>query len=52
MVAIFQEFAQHFIDTGYLCGQTCAFIAAGKALPLRGRYFDVEQDTAKALIRS
>jgi hypothetical protein len=49
MVAKYQEFQKRFIDSGYLCGQVCAFMAAGKALPLRGKYFDVEQDIAKVL---
>ena len=49
MVARYQEFQRRFIDSGYLCGQTCAFIAAGKALPLRGKYFDVEQDIEEVL---
>jgi hypothetical protein len=49
MVTRYQEFQKRFIDSGYLCGQTCAFIAAGKALPLRGRYFDVEQDISAVL---
>jgi hypothetical protein len=49
MVAKYQEFQKRFIDSGYLSGQTCAFMAAGKALPLRGRYFDVEQDIGEVL---
>jgi NAD(P)-dependent dehydrogenase (short-subunit alcohol dehydrogenase family) len=49
IVAWYQEFQKRFIDSGYLCGQTCAFIAAGRALPLRGKYFDVEQDISKVL---
>jgi len=49
MVAKYQEFQKRFIDSGYLCGQTCAFIAAEKALALRGKYFDVEQDIGEVL---
>jgi len=52
MVARYQEFQSRFIDSGYLAGQTCAFMAAGKALPLRGKYFDVEQDIGKVLEHS
>jgi hypothetical protein len=52
MVARFQEFQSRFIDSGCLAGQTCAFMAAGKALPLRGKYFDVEQDIGKVLEHS
>jgi hypothetical protein len=49
MVAQYQAFQRSFKDSGYLCGQTCAFMAGGKALPLRGRYFDVEQDIGEVL---
>src|SRR2546429_1010669 len=44
MVAKYQEFQKRFIDSGYLSGQTCAFMAAGEALPVKGRDFYVEQD--------
>jgi hypothetical protein len=49
VVARYQEFQKRFIDSGYLAGQVCAFIAAGKALALRGKYFDVEQDISAVL---
>lgn len=31
------------------CGQTCAFLAAGKGKVLRGKYFDCEQDISTVL---
>jgi hypothetical protein len=38
-----------FKDTPSLCGQTCAFLAAGKGKELRGLYLDCRQDLTKLL---
>jgi len=40
---------QLFKDIPELCGQTCAFLAAGKAKELRGFYIDSRQDITKLL---
>jgi hypothetical protein len=38
-----------FKDAPELCGQTCAFLAAGKGKDLRGLYLDCRQDITKLL---
>jgi hypothetical protein len=38
-----------FKDVPALCGQTCAFLAAGKGKELRGFYLDCRQDVTKLL---
>lgn len=38
------SFQKQFRVRPELCGQTCAFLAAGRGKVLRGRYFDCEQD--------
>jgi hypothetical protein len=38
-----------FRDGPELCGQTCAFLAAGKGKELRGFYLDSRQDVTKLL---
>ncbi len=41
---LYVKFCSHFKCKPSLCGQTCVFLATGKASALRGRYFDCEQD--------
>jgi NAD(P)-dependent dehydrogenase (short-subunit alcohol dehydrogenase family) len=38
------EFQKLFRDPPELCGQTCAYLATGKARDIRGMYFDCRQD--------
>jgi hypothetical protein len=38
-----------FKDTPELCGQTCAFLAAGRGKELRGLYLDCRQDVMRLL---
>ncbi|EXJ76398.1 uncharacterized protein A1O5_00906 [Cladophialophora psammophila CBS 110553] len=44
-----RQFHQLFKVSPALCGQTCAFLSAGKAKLLRGKYFDCEQDIGTVL---
>ncbi|PNS16811.1 Diacetyl reductase [Sphaceloma murrayae] len=44
-----RQFHGLFRVTPSVCGQTCAFLAAGKGKALRGKYFDCEQDIATVL---
>ncbi len=39
-----EEIKKLFKDPATLCGQTCAYLATGKAKELRGMYFDCRQD--------
>lgn len=41
------KFRSMFKDVPELCGQTCAYLAAGKAKELRGCYFDCRQDVER-----
>jgi len=41
---VYVKFCKLFCCTPALCGQTCVFLATGKAKALKGRYFDCEQD--------
>lgn len=43
------SFKSLFKDPPILCGQTCAFLASGKAKELRGLYIDCRQDLGKLL---
>jgi hypothetical protein len=39
-----EDFKKLFKDPPELCGQTCAYLATGKATALRGMYWDCRQD--------
>ena len=39
-----EEFMKLFKDPPILCGQTCAYLATGKAKEIKGMYFDCRQD--------
>jgi hypothetical protein len=44
MKAIQSEIAKLFVDPPELCGNTCAYLATGKAKELSGLYIDCRQD--------
>jgi len=37
-------FLQNLVNPPELCGQTCVYLASGKASELRGRYINAERD--------
>ncbi|KAH6995433.1 3-oxoacyl-reductase [Ilyonectria destructans] len=49
MVAKWASFHKLFRVLPEVCGQTCAFLAAGRGKRLRGRYFDCEQNIGAVL---
>ena len=44
MSATRAELQKMLRDSPDLCGATCAYLAAGRAKAIRGRYFDCRQD--------
>lgn len=41
---VFKMLESLFIDSPQLCGNTCAYLATGRAKEIRGLYFDCRQD--------